>query len=44
MIDITQFGRTTQRVACAVMAAFIVLTSVSPGACGLDAFAHPGTR
>ena len=42
MLAITDFSRTTQRVACAVMAAFIVFTSVSLGAVGIDAMAHPG--
>jgi len=42
MFAITEFSRNTQRVACAVMAAFIVFTSVSLGAFGLDAVANPG--
>jgi len=42
MFAITDLSRNTQRVACAVMAAFIVFTSVSLGAYGADAVAHPG--
>jgi hypothetical protein len=42
MFTITEFSRSTQRVACAVMAAFIVFTSVSLGAYGVDSMAHPG--
>ena len=42
MLAITEFSRSTQRVACAVMAAFIVFTGISLGAYGLDAAAHPG--
>ena len=34
-------SRNTQRVACAVMAAFIVFTSVSLGAYGVESMAHP---
>ena len=34
--------RVVQRVACAVMAACIVFTSVSLGAVGIDSMAHPG--
>jgi len=42
MFDITEFSRNTQRVACAVMAAFIVFTGVSLGAYGAHTAAHPG--
>jgi hypothetical protein len=42
MFAITEFSRNTQRVACAVMAAFIVFTGVSVGAYGADSAAHPG--
>ena len=42
MVAITEFSRSTQRVACAVMAAFIVFTSVSLGAYGVDSMTHPG--
>jgi hypothetical protein len=42
MVAITDFSRITQRVACAVMAAFIVFTSVSFGAVDIDSMANPG--
>ena len=42
MIAITDFGRSAQRVACAVMAACIVFTSLSLGAYGINAATHPG--
>ena len=42
MRAINEFSRNTQRVACAVMAAFIVFSAVSLGAYGVDAVAHPG--
>lgn len=42
MVGITEFSRTTQRVVCAVMAAFIVFTGVSLGAYQADAAAHTG--
>jgi hypothetical protein len=42
MFAITEFSRTAQRVACGVMAAFIVFTSVSLGVYGANTVAHPG--
>ena len=42
MFAITEFSRTAQRVACGVMAAFIVFTSLSLGVHGASAVAHPG--
>ncbi len=42
MVAITEFSRSTQRVACAVMAAFIVFTGLGLGAYGANAAAHPG--
>ena len=42
MLAITEFSRTAQRVACGVMAAFIVFSGVSLGVYGANAVAHPG--
>jgi hypothetical protein len=42
MFAITEFGRNAQRVACAVMAACIVFSSVSLGMHGANSVAHPG--
>lgn len=42
MFAITDFSRSTQRVACALVAALIVFTSVSLGAFGIESMAHPG--
>ena len=42
MFAITEFSRTAQRVACGVMAACIVFSSVSLGVYGANAVAHPG--
>jgi hypothetical protein len=42
MVALTEFSRNAQRVACAVMAACIVFTSVSLGAYGVDSLTHPG--
>lgn len=42
MVTITEISRNTQRVACAVMAAFIVFTSLGLGAYGANTVAHPG--
>jgi hypothetical protein len=42
MFAITEFSRTAQRVACGVMAACIVFTSVSLGMYGANTVAHPG--
>ena len=42
MFAITEFSRAAQRVACGVMAAFIVFSSLSLGVYGANAVAHPG--
>jgi hypothetical protein len=42
MFAITEFSRNTQRVACMLMAACIVITSLSLGAYGVESVAHPG--
>jgi hypothetical protein len=42
MFAITELSRSTQRVACAVVAAFIVFSSVSLGLYGANSAAHPG--
>jgi len=42
MFAINEFSRNTQRVACAVMAACIVFTSLSLGMYGASSAAHPG--
>jgi hypothetical protein len=42
MAFITELSRSTQRVACAMMAAFIVFTSVSLGVYAAESVAHPG--
>jgi len=42
MFASTEFSRTTQRVVCMLMAAFIVTTSLTLGAYGADKVAHPG--
>jgi hypothetical protein len=38
----TELSRTAQRVACAVMAAFIVIAGMSLGAVGMNSMVHPG--
>jgi hypothetical protein len=42
MFAITEFSRTAQRVACAMVAACIVFSSVSFGIYGANSAAHPG--
>ena len=42
MFAITEFSRNGQRAACLLMAAFIVVTSLSLGAYGVESAAHPG--
>ena len=42
MFAITEFSRTTQRVACMLMSVLIVSTSLALGAYRADAAAHPG--
>jgi hypothetical protein len=41
MFAITEFSRTTQRVACMLMSVLIVSTSLAVGAYGAYAAAHP---
>jgi hypothetical protein len=42
MFAITELSRYTQRVACLLMAGFIVFTSLSLGAYHAESIAHPG--
>jgi hypothetical protein len=42
MFAITEFSRRTQRIACLLMASFIVFSSVSLGAYAVESMAHPG--
>jgi len=42
MFAITEFSRSTQRVACMLMAAFIVVAGLAAGAHGVNSLAHPG--
>jgi hypothetical protein len=41
MVAITEFSRNTQRVACLLMAGFVVFTSLSVGAYQAESVAHP---
>lgn len=42
MFAITEFSRRTQRVACMLMAGFVVFASLSLGAYQAESIAHPG--